>query len=189
MISFRALTRSVVAVGSVLALSACVSGSPQPSSEPSPAQPSPAVVEDLSITPPDGWRHGVLGEDFPPAFVASLEPEDDSTRCAQLKVYVRKWFSGSGEKTYDAEDARELSLTSNPELTEIGERQIGGSDAVGAGGVGSCEDAGSEPVPVEYWYVVRPGILWTFTIIGHPSADEVPTELLEALDTVAWSSP
>ena len=65
------------------------------------------------------------------------------------------------------------------------DRTIGGSPAYGYTGVLTFDDGVKRPA--QQWLIWREDGMWYIKVVGFD--DEIPPELLAALDTITWTTP
>lgn len=140
----------------------------------------PEVLFDLQVIGPYGGLHDFEGIRI--IFIESdiFRPGCPSTFDAQGNggcdaIYYRnRWLS-----LYSTDDRVSDS-------TPVGERIIGGVQAAGISYIRT--ESSDEIYSCELWYVPQNQGVWQITICSAPN-EPIPPELLDALDTIAWTSP
>lgn len=204
MISFHALIRSAVAVGSALALSACVSGGPQ--SSPEPDEPTQAAtwvereeVDAVTMEVPAGWELVDAEElERKPLELAVVPEGTELDGRHGVRAYrvpndvMRDGGPERGDGALDAEGIRDTYAKINEDaglqVEILPNREIDGFPAYGARVLGK-EFHGGKIYSYEEWVVRRPDGIWFLHVYGREGSDAVPADLSEALDTVTWTMP
>lgn len=176
---------------------------PGPGTTPSPS-PSPTWVErdtadDVTLTPPAGWRLAGSGEAaLNPAMDLRVIPETGQEGWAGIVVknysnfVVRDGGPDRGDAPLDPENGRIVAIdhwTRQGATTELlPDRTIDGQRTVGfrAHNVPMREGG---IYTLEQWILRRPDGQWLLYIYSSPGADHVDPALSAALDTLRWTTP
>ena len=141
----------------------------------------PEVLLDLQVIGPYGGLHDLEGIRI--RFIGSdiFRPGCPSTSGTQgnggcdAAYYRNRWLS-----LYSTDD-RVIDSAS------AGERIIGGLPAAGISYVRTAESP-DDIYSCELWYVLQNQGVWHITICSAPN-EPIPPELLDALDTITWTTP
>ncbi len=157
------------------------------------------VPDQIDISTPDGWVRldPDKGETADELTIAQAAPSSDNVPGINVMHYspdiVATFVSpdtleedlhryrDQSMKDWTAESTRYYSDTKT-----LPDRTI---DGVLAAGFSGTFHSGGESFPSQVWYVWREDGMWRIFIDGFPGADEIPAELLDAIDTIHWTVP
>lgn len=140
----------------------------------------PEVLFDLQLIGPygglrdlEGIRIVFIDPDIIRTVCLSSHPNQESDECTAAH-YRDQWFS-----TNSGNDGIGNSVS-------VGERIIGGLPAAGISY--TWAESPDKIYSCETWYVAQNQGMWDITICSAPN-ESIPPELLDALDTITWTTP
>lgn len=155
-------------------------------------------ADTINIDVPAGWVRSDLEDHVTPLYIIQEGHQDIRSRSAPG---IRASYESPGThlSIYSPPPMPDLDIGSrrdssmeggirNDYITDaevLPDRTIGGSPAYGYTGVFTFDDGIKRPA--QQWLIWREDGMWYIKVVGFD--DEIPPELLAALDTITWTIP
>lgn len=182
----------------VALLTGCVPGESRGDSASSPTWNVRMSADTINIDVPAGWVRSDLEDHVTPLYIIQEGHQDIRSRSAPG---IRASYESPGThlSIYSPPPMPDLDIGSrrdssmeggirNDYITDaevLPDRTIGGSPAYGYTGVFTFDDGIKRPA--QKWLIWREDGMWYIKVVGFD--DEIPPELLAALDTITWTIP
>ena len=155
-------------------------------------------ADTVNIDVPAGWVRSNLEDRVTPLYIIQEGHQGISSRSAP-GIRANYKSPGTHLSIYSPPPMPDLNIESHRDSSMEGDirnnyitdaevlpdRTIGGSPAYGYTGIFTFDDGVKRPA--QQWLIWREDGMWYIKVIGFD--DEIPPELLAALDTITWTIP
>ena len=192
------IRRTFMMGAAAIILAGCVPGVSGNGSTPSPTWNMRMSADTISIDVPAGWVRDSSEDYITPLYIVQEGHQGIHSRSAPG---IRASYESPGThlSIYSPPPMPDLDIGSRRDSSMEGgirnnyitdaevlpDRTIGGSPAYGYTGVFTFDDGVKRPA--QQWLIWREDGMWYIKVVGFD--DEIPPELLAALDTITWTIP